>query len=158
MEKYTIKVRNECSGGSINHRIPDDQEPAVYEVEAYCVGGDEGVWAIYQSPSNPELLEYAQGDDGFWWFAGTMHKWWFPQMAEAIINAVKSERKPEWPNRKNDPYITTYSIQKEDKYNPEYGDDRECKCGHPYYRHFDSYENNYPCGCKYCSCFEFEEK
>lgn len=43
-------------------------------------------------------------------------------------------------------------------YNPKYGDKRICECGHQYYRHFDSYDNNFPCGCKYCSCFEFEEK
>ncbi len=46
-------------------------------------------------------------------------------------------------------------------YNPEYGNDRVCKCGHPYYRHFDTYEQMYNCGCKYCNypnCFEFIEK
>ncbi len=44
------------------------------------------------------------------------------------------------------------------KYNPSYGDDRLCKCGHPYYRHFDSYDDNAPVGCKYCDCHTFEEK
>lgn len=43
-------------------------------------------------------------------------------------------------------------------YNPNYGDNRVCICGHPYYRHFDTYENMYPCGCKYCSCDNFIEK
>jgi hypothetical protein len=43
------------------------------------------------------------------------------------------------------------------KYDPEFGNDRLCKCGHVYYRHFDSYEEMYPCGCKYCSCTDFEE-
>lgn len=43
------------------------------------------------------------------------------------------------------------------KYNPDYGDDRECKCGHKYYRHFDTYDNMDPVGCKYCCCYEFEE-
>lgn len=44
------------------------------------------------------------------------------------------------------------------KYDPEFGDDRICKCGHTYYRHFDSYEDMYPIGCKYCECYEFEEE
>lgn len=44
------------------------------------------------------------------------------------------------------------------KYNPNYGDDRLCKCGHPYYRHFDSYDDNAAVGCKYCDCYTFEEK
>lgn len=46
-------------------------------------------------------------------------------------------------------------------YDPNYGDDRLCKCGHPYYRHFDTYEDMAPVGCKYCNhydeCPHFEE-
>ena len=48
-------------------------------------------------------------------------------------------------------------------YRADYGDDRDCKCGHPYYRHFDTYpqypteeypdgERMAPVGCKYCQC------
>lgn len=40
-------------------------------------------------------------------------------------------------------------------YNRDYGDDKICICGHPYYRHFDTYENMRPVGCKYCDCQEF---
>ena len=43
-------------------------------------------------------------------------------------------------------------------YDKNIGDDLPCKCGHVYYRHFDSYEDMRPIGCKYCSCFHFEEK
>jgi len=56
------------------------------------------------------------------------------------------------------PYIETKRIVIDRKYNPKYGDDKICKCGHLYYRHFDSYEDNYPCGCKYCNCYDFELK
>lgn len=35
-------------------------------------------------------------------------------------------------------------------YDSTYGDDILCECGHPYYRHFDSYEDMSPVGCKYC--------
>ena len=60
------------------------------------------------------------------------------------------------------PYIVTEHIVVEHivvehKYNPKYGDDRVCECGHAYYRHFDSYEDMYPCGCKYCDCYTFVE-
>ncbi len=45
------------------------------------------------------------------------------------------------------------------RYDPSFGDDKLCAdCGHPYYRHYDSYEENYPAGCKYCSCMNFMEK
>lgn len=43
-------------------------------------------------------------------------------------------------------------------YDLKFGDDRECECGHIYYRHFDSYEDMKPVGCKYCGCDRFKEK
>lgn len=59
----------------------------------------------------------------------------------------------------NPPYLETSNIvlEHEHKYNENYGDDRECECGHPYYRHFDTYEQMYPIGCKYCCCLEFKD-
>jgi len=43
-------------------------------------------------------------------------------------------------------------------YDPNYGDDKLCKCGHAYYRHFDTYDNMINVGCKYCGyyCTGFE--
>jgi len=37
-------------------------------------------------------------------------------------------------------------------YDEHFGDDKECECGHDYYRHFDTYDNMSPVGCKYCGC------
>jgi hypothetical protein len=59
---------------------------------------------------------------------------------------------------RNKPYLYTTTIETTGAYNPNYGDDIECKCGHAYYRHFDTYDNMDPCGCKYCGCSEFETK
>ncbi len=42
-------------------------------------------------------------------------------------------------------------------YNPDYGNDRVCQCGHAYYRHFDTYEDMADVGCKYCGCETFVE-
>jgi hypothetical protein len=56
------------------------------------------------------------------------------------------------------PYLEETKVIVIRKYNPNYGDDRICECGHSYYRHFDTYEDMYPCGCKYCGCDEFKEK
>jgi hypothetical protein len=44
------------------------------------------------------------------------------------------------------------------QYNPDFGDDKICECGHTYYRHFDTYEGMAPVGCKYCGCEEFKLK
>ena len=54
-------------------------------------------------------------------------------------------------------YIVKHTIVSERQYNENYGDDRVCKCGHTYYRHFDSYEDMEDAGCKYCGCHNFEE-
>lgn len=43
-------------------------------------------------------------------------------------------------------------------YNPVYGDSRICICGHEYARHFDTYENQAPVGCEYCTCSLFMEQ
>ncbi|MCK9446766.1 hypothetical protein M0Q50_07905 [bacterium] len=55
------------------------------------------------------------------------------------------------------PYIIDINIEKIYKYNKNFGDDRLCKCGHTYYRHFDPYEDMEAVGCKYCQCFHFED-
>lgn len=56
-----------------------------------------------------------------------------------------------------EPYLIKEVTIKERHYNPEYGDNRICECGHTYYRHFDSWDEMRPVGCKYCNCFTFRE-
>jgi hypothetical protein len=41
-------------------------------------------------------------------------------------------------------------------YDPTFGDDKVCACGHAYYRHFDTYDNMSPVGCKYCHCTHWQ--
>jgi hypothetical protein len=55
------------------------------------------------------------------------------------------------------PYIEKTRVVVDRFYNPNYGDNRLCQCGHKYYRHFDTYEDMSPTGCKYCFCEEFVE-
>jgi len=55
------------------------------------------------------------------------------------------------------PYLKETIITTTRKFNPNYGMDRNCVCGHPYHRHFDGYEDNAPVGCKYCECYTFIE-
>ena len=54
------------------------------------------------------------------------------------------------------PYLIKVVLER--AHNPKYGDERVCNCGHTYYRHFDSYEDMFPIGCKYCGCCDFVEK
>ena len=68
----------------------------------------------------------------------------------------------EAPNDKDSPYIINDKFERVFTYNPDYGDNRICVCGHEYHRHFDSYPNMMgevmePVGCKYCPCYRFTE-
>ena len=68
------------------------------------------------------------------------------------------ESKPNDPLIVENPYLVSIKTVTEYIYNPKYGDDRQCKCGHSYYRHFDTYEDMRNIGCKYCQCWEFVEE
>lgn len=72
-------------------------------------------------------------------------------MKELVLNYENNNFK----SQDGEPYISKYRLEKTIGYNPKFGDDRECECGHPYYRHFDTYEDMEACGCKYCGCYEF---
>jgi hypothetical protein len=56
-----------------------------------------------------------------------------------------------------EPYLRYRRLDVVEMYNPNYGDNRMCKCGHAYARHFDLYESESAGTCKYCGCTKFEE-
>lgn len=60
-------------------------------------------------------------------------------------------------NNEESPYIyqPLNCLSQEKLFNPKYDNNAVCQCGHSYYRHFDSYEDNSPVGCKYCNCYTF---
>jgi hypothetical protein len=74
------------------------------------------------------------------------------------IKRTKVITEHEYNHDYGDGYIKCTRVITEYEYNPNYGDDRVCKCGHPYYRHFDTYKHMKTIGCKYCGCFIFEEE
>lgn len=77
------------------------------------------------------------------------------QFTEAnLVRASSRKAGPDDPYRET--VIEVIGILKE--YNPDFGDNKICECGHTYYRHFDSYEGMAPVGCKYCGCDEFRLK
>lgn len=42
-------------------------------------------------------------------------------------------------------------------WSPNHDQQAKCTCSHAYERHFDSYEDMYPIGCKYCECDTFTD-
>lgn len=59
----------------------------------------------------------------------------------------------------DEPYLVKEVVRTARLFNPEYGNDRVCMCGHTYERHFDFYEepDMQDVGCKYCPCDNFME-
>ena len=74
-----------------------------------------------------------------------------------IKNYYGEEIEAELISSPNAPYLEYEYKTTIKKYNPNYGDNRMCVCGHSYYRHFDSWESMQPIGCKYCMCDNFVE-
>lgn len=49
------------------------------------------------------------------------------------------------------PVLPSMEDEIAEQYDEKFGDNKLCLCGHPYYRHFDTYEQMSAVGCKYCS-------
>lgn len=62
-----------------------------------------------------------------------------------------------WDSFEEPPYLLSSVTEVIRKYNPKYGDNRICECGHSYERHFDTYDDMEVVGCKYCECETFVE-
>lgn len=77
------------------------------------------------------------------------------ECAKKILGPFLKEKPEEYEEEL--PYIESYDVVTNVLYNPAYGDDKICECGHSYVRHFDPYENMEAVGCKYCQCYEFKE-
>ncbi len=84
-----------------------------------------------------------------------------PRMIVALITAKNDkDRKEIIKFGTNSPYIFEDEVITHRHYNPYFGDERMCKCGHSYHRHFDHFETEVDyidAGCKYCGCVDFEE-
>ena len=59
------------------------KEPLKYEVDAWCLGGEEGfrAWFIIG-----DTFYEAAGDDGHWWLVGTMNAYWVAKFKETVAS------------------------------------------------------------------------
>jgi len=64
-----------------NYNIKSLPRIGLIEVEAYCVGGDEGIMAFF---FYNDLFCIAEGDDGHWWLTSIMDKGWVSKIQEVI--------------------------------------------------------------------------
>lgn len=82
----------------VNHTAPGEFQgeldfPDVREVEAFVVGGLDGVFAIYKIDKEPDIYYFASGDDGDWWrIDNGLHGDWlngvYLILAETMIDRV----------------------------------------------------------------------
>ena len=64
------------------------EEPDVFDVEAWCVGGEKGIRAFFIID---EILYCASGNDGHWWLVERMHKSWLPKIKTVLDEAIREE-------------------------------------------------------------------
>ena len=62
----------------------DGMTPQRMEVDAFCVGGNDGVRAYFVHPDNPKWIVLADGDDGNWWYVSVIDRYWIPAMIKAL--------------------------------------------------------------------------
>ena len=69
-----------------------------------------------------------------------------------LVDRLNNKLKESW----DTPYLLEVDIAY--MFNPAFGLNRMCVCGHTYERHFDSDGSYAPIGCKYCDCYRFVEQ
>jgi len=81
--KITVFDYSDATHNASARHYDKDNPPKVveYNVEAYCVGGDEGVRAYFIKDG---CLYSAHGDDGHWWLTSIIGLGWVPEMIEAL--------------------------------------------------------------------------
>lgn len=81
----------------------------------------------------------------------------FIDLIDQADTIIEADREQGEKMKEEKPYIVETITMQKKKYNPNYGDNRMCVCGHTYYRHFDPWDDMEAVGCKYCGCEEFIE-
>lgn len=84
MRKCKIVVWDYFSGGSVLHPLSENEKPKAYKVNAWCVGGKDGVFAVFKHKDFPSCTCIAEGDDGHWWLVDSHNKHWTPEIVKAL--------------------------------------------------------------------------
>ncbi len=93
MRKCNITVfdYSDATHNSNARHYDKDNPPEVveYNVEAYCVGGIDGIRAYF---FKGDRFYEANGDDGHWWLMSVCGTGWLKEIIEAL-QAVEKKRK-----------------------------------------------------------------
>ena len=88
--KITVYDYSDARHNASATHYDKDNPPEIeeYNVEAWCVGGDEGIFAYW---IDGDTMYYANGDDGHWWLEGIVNKHWLKEMIECLQAVQKEE-------------------------------------------------------------------
>lgn len=86
-EKITVWDYDDVTDGG---HLLEDFKPVRYDVEAWCVGGKEGIKAYFFVDN---MICVADGDDGHWRIVGKFHMHWIHGIEEAVHAIAEEERK-----------------------------------------------------------------
>ncbi len=59
-------------------------EPTAHKVEAICVPGKDGIFAVFDNPNRWNSVGFAAGDDGHWILIDSFHKNWLASIIKAL--------------------------------------------------------------------------
>ena len=86
--KHKIRVYDyhDATKGTMPWSANDvSDEPNVFDVEAWCVGGPEGIRAFFLMD---DIMYCASGDNGHWWLVERMHKQWIPKIKQTFDEMI----------------------------------------------------------------------
>jgi len=66
----------------------ETEDPVGFEVDAWCVGGEEGILAYFYYENR---FCIAHGDDGHWWLMYTCHKDWKNRIQSEMSEFILEE-------------------------------------------------------------------
>lgn len=87
--KITVWDYDKAFYGGAPHNREASEIPTKYEVEAWCVGGEEGILAYFYIDDS---LCVAHGDDGHWWFVWRCHKQWLPRIQKTVASIEQKDK------------------------------------------------------------------
>ena len=88
--RITVYDHSGARFGASNRQIVKylEQKPVEYHVNAYCVGGEDGIQAYWTQDG---MLYIANGDDGLWWLTGIFCASWTPETIAALTSTLEAK-------------------------------------------------------------------
>lgn len=165
-QRFNIKIGLISHVGSVPQSIAKikwAEEWYKTKFENFCVSTREQKVEMLKCISDNTGIERSQiliVDDAFPTLTEAADAGFMTATPMEIVNFIQSIMESD--KLKLTPPRKTFRIHRrshnsDNAYDPDFGDDRICKCGHSYVRHFDPYDNNRFVGCKYCGCDHFTE-